>query len=323
MIIYNKALNLDLESYGIEVPLLDDRSVKCFTELMKLDQSIKETPLNSIEKLTKDDLAFAHDRGFIERLYSNECEQEIVKCYELKNSQGENQRFNPISDSLPLENLFKTILLQAGATYSAIKESVKMGFCFSLAGGMHHAMTKTPRGFCLINDIVIAARKFQQVNLGAKFCVVDIDAHKGCGTAEITKDDPSIETLSIHMKNGWPLDEVSGSGPWQIPSSIDIEIDEGEEKDYLRKLEEGLKKLRPSDVAIVVAGADPYELDVLESAKLIKLSKSEMLKRDRLVYEFFKKRNIPQVWLMAGGYGPMTWEIYYQFLKSIHEEESS
>jgi len=323
MIIYNKALNLDLESYGIEVPLLDDRSVKCFSELTEAKDSAKETPLSDIPTMTRKDLLLAHSEDFVERLFSNNCKEEITKCYELKNDRGENQRFSPTSDSKPLKDLFKTILLQAGATYAAMNVAAKSGFCFALSGGMHHAMSSTPRGFCLINDIVIAARKYQQTHDETKFCVVDIDAHKGCGTAEITKDDSSIETLSIHMKEGWPLDKESGEGPWQIPSTIDIGIAESEQDQYLEKLEVGLLKLKESDFAIVVAGADPYELDVLESAKLLKLSKEDMLKRDRLVYEFFKKKNIPQVWLMAGGYGPMTWEIYYQFLKSIHEEESS
>jgi acetoin utilization deacetylase AcuC-like enzyme len=323
MIIYNKALNLDLESYGIEVPLLDDRSIKCFKKLTKVNNSIKETPLINIQKLTKEDLLLAHNRSYVERLYSSKCDLEIINCYELKNAQGENQRYSPTKETTPLENLFETILLQAGATYAAILESAKSGFCFALSGGMHHAMSSVPRGFCLINDIVIGARKYQKIHSEIKFCVVDIDAHKGCGTAEITSEDTSIETLSIHMKKGWPLDEASGDGPWKIPSSIDIAIDQSEQDQYLDKLSAGLLRLSDCDMAIVVAGADPYELDVLESAKLLKLSKEEMFKRDRLVYEYFKKKNIPQVWLMAGGYGPMTWEIYYQFLKSIHEEESS
>ncbi|OUR96788.1 hypothetical protein A9Q84_10630 [Halobacteriovorax marinus] len=321
MIIYNKDLDLNLESYGIEVPLLDDRSVRCFSELVKVNKSLRETPLKEIPIICKEDLLLAHDEEFVERLFSKDCSEEIIDCYELKDERGENQRFNPSSNSKPLENLFQTILLQAGATYAALLKADKSGFCFALSGGMHHAMSSTPRGFCLINDIVIAARKYQVSNSNTKFCVVDIDAHKGCGTAEITRNDDSIETLSIHMKEGWPLDPESGEGPWHIPSNIDIPIAKSEQDLYLEKLQEGLTSLNNSDFAIVVAGADPYIEDVLESAKGLQLSKEEMLKRDRLVYEFFKKKKIPQVWVMAGGYGPATWEIYYQFLKSIREEE--
>lgn len=320
MIIYNKEFDLSLNKYGIEVPILDDRSRKCFEELQKLDSSLKEINLNGLEDITTEDLLRVHTKEFVNELLNNK-EQKLIECYELVDEEGNYQRYNPESASLSLTHLYDKFILQTKGTYLTLKKSHEDKFAFGLCGGMHHAMSDRSRGFCLINDIVISARKFQSDIRPVNISVVDIDAHKGCGTAELTQSDPTIETLSIHMKSGWPLSPECGEGPWRIPSNIDIEVGVGEEDQYLSKLEDGLKKLKNLDMAIIVAGADPYIEDVLESANGIQLSKEQMLQRDLLVYRFFKEREIPQAWVMAGGYGPKTWEIYFQFLKLFREEE--
>ncbi len=73
------------------------------------------------------------------------------------------------------------------------------------------------------------------------------------------------------------------------------------------------------DIVIIVNGADPFEYDELPSASFINLSKEQMLARDKFLYQFFKSRNIPQSYVMAGGYGNKSWEIYLQFLKFVGE----
>ncbi|CBW25928.1 putative histone deacetylase [Halobacteriovorax marinus SJ] len=323
MIIYNKEFDLSLDKFGIEVPILDDRSSRCFFELQKLVPNLKEVELSSLKEITKEDLLRVHTRELVDRLFTRDRAQAIIDCYELIDDAGEYHRYDPNKSELELGNLVDKFILQTKGTYATLEGAFSNGFAFGLCGGMHHGMSDRSRGFCLINDIIICARKFQSLEKNLKFSIIDIDAHKGCGSAELTHNDPSIETLSIHMKDGWPLSEECGDGPWRIPSTIDIGISAGEENSYLEKLQEGLEQLKNLEIAIVVAGADPYDGDVLESARGIQLSKEQMLERDLLVYEFLKSRNIPQAWVMAGGYGPKTWEIYYQFLKSIREEELS
>jgi acetoin utilization deacetylase AcuC-like enzyme len=153
--------------------------------------------------------------------------------------------------------------------------------------------------------------------------VVDTDAHKGDGTAALTRDDDSIITLSIHMAHGWPLDgeifdKQSRFNPSFTPSNIDIPIARGEDQLYIPRLREGLRQMdafpKP-DLAVVVYGADPFEKDELPSAADLKLSLEQMLQRDRLVYEFLKARGIPQAFLMAGGYGRSSWQVYARFLE--------
>ena len=172
-----------------------------------------------------------------------------------------------------------------------------------------------------ILEIVIGIKKLQVDGQIQKAWVIDVDAHKGDGTAEISEKDDSISTLSIHMAKGWPLDCREENSRSLIPSTVDIPIFEGEESEYLSRLEEGiaeLSKLSPNpDLVVIVSGADPYELDELESSSLIQLSKEQMLNRDLFLYEYFRKENIAQTYLMAGGYGKESWKIYYQFLEQI------
>ena len=153
--------------------------------------------------------------------------------------------------------------------------------------------------------------------------MIDLDAHKGDGTAALTRADKSIKTLSIHMAHGWPLDgkahdSAGKPNPSFLPSDIDIPIAASENHLYVASLEEGLGRMetlsRP-DLAVVVCGADPYEKDELPSTGTLKLSLAQLEERDRLVYEFLKKRQIPQAYLMAGGYGKSSWQVYAQFLE--------
>jgi acetoin utilization deacetylase AcuC-like enzyme len=177
-------------------------------------------------------------------------------------------------------------------------------------------------GFCLINDIVIAARKLQVENGVRKVWIIDTDAHKGDGTAAITAGDETLSTLSIHMACGWPLDghatrKDGTSNPAFTPSDIDIPIEAGAESDYNKRLQQGLERLAASesaDLAIVVSGADPYEKDELPSTSKLNLNLEQLMARDQLVYTFLKEKSIPAAFLMAGGYGEEVWKVSTQFL---------
>jgi acetoin utilization deacetylase AcuC-like enzyme len=188
---------------------------------------------------------------------------------------------------------------------------------------MHHAQRDGGAGFCLVNDLAIALRRLQFEQRIRSAWVIDLDAHKGDGTAAITAGDSSIATLSIHMARGWPLDQPERDAdgrpnPSFVPSTIDIPIEAGEEPLYNQRLEAGLERLAdigPPDLALVIDGADPYELDELPSTAGLRLSLGQLLQRDQLVYSFLKNRGVPGAWVMAGGYGRNSWRVYTQFLE--------
>jgi acetoin utilization deacetylase AcuC-like enzyme len=159
--------------------------------------------------------------------------------------------------------------------------------------------------------------------------IIDVDAHKGDGSAELTANNPYISTLSIHMKNGWPLvtgplDSDKKLYPWYIPSTIDIEMEMGQEAQYLERLQSGLEQLKAAtarpDMAVVVQGADPYELDELPSSSKLNLTLAQMLQRDQLVANFLAREGIPALYLMGGGYGVHSHEPYVQFLNKVFDK---
>jgi acetoin utilization deacetylase AcuC-like enzyme len=243
----------------------------------------------------------------------------------LIDANGRYHRYNPANASQPLVELFDRILLKVAATVQCCRVALNRGFCFSFGGGHHHAQFEYGAGFCLLNDIVIALRKLQAEDSIRTAWVIDLDAHKGDGTAALTREDDSVTTLSIHMAHGWPLDgepyDSDGNlNPSFTASDIDIAVEAGQDDMYVIRLQQGLLTLEKQplpDLAIVVSGVDPYEKDELPSADALKLSLGQMKERDLLVYNYLKERHVPRAYLMAGGYGKKSWEVYTQFLEWV------
>ncbi len=328
MIFYHPDCDLRFSEYGIEIPIVDDRASHVFSALKFLYPFLEYTDLNSISRITRVDLERVHTKDFMHRLFGTALERqgEIYQCYELVNDQGQFERFNPKNQKRDWKDLVDTILLQVSMTHASTNYALKNGFSYYLGGGMHHSMSFAGRGFCLVNDMVITLRRMQAEGKIKTAWIVDVDVHKGDGAPEILQNDESIKTLSIHMKEGWPLNSGTVRDPWFIPSTVDVGIEIGEEDQYMARLEAGileLEELAPNpDIVIVVNGADPYEFDELPSASFINLSKEQLMARDKFLYQYFKSKNIPQSYVMAGGYGSKSWEIYLQFLKFVGENSS-
>ncbi len=326
MILYDTRIPVSLEDFGIQIPLRDSRATRTFDTLRsdpRLGPKLHQWHVARIEeRLSKTDLLRAHSRGYVEQLLSDQLEKAIVSTYELIDSNGQYHRYDPTRATRPLAELFQRILIKAAGSTQCGRLAIKHGFCYCFSGGMHHAHADHGSGFCLVNDVVIAARKLQAEKRVDRVWVIDVDAHKGDGSAAITATDPSIATLSIHMAHGWPLDgpPVMDDGtpnPAFIASDIDIAVAPGQESDYVENLGDGLARLDrlgPADLAIVVHGSDPYKGDELPSTRPLKLTLRQMLERDRLIYGFLKKRRVPAAYLMAGGYGENVWQVYSQFL---------
>ena len=184
----------------------------------------------------------------------------------------------------------------AGATVAAARDALVHGWSANLAGGTHHAFRDRGEGFCVFNDAAIAARAAQAEAGLARVAVVDCDVHQGNGTAAILRGDDSVFTFSIHGARNFPFAKEA--------SDLDIELADGTgDEDYLRSLERGLEETlarsRPQ-LAIYLAGADPFEGDRLGR---LKLTKAGLARRDELVFERLLAGRIPVAIAMAGGYG--------------------
>ena len=333
MILYDPSLPVGFYDYGIQIPVNDSRTRRTFAALEndpRLGPTIRRWHRDRITApLTRDDLLRVHTPAYVEDLYSDRLEQRLMAAYELIDADGHYNRYTPETATRPLTDLFRHTLQRAAGSFECADLALTHGFCYYFAGGGHHAHADFGHGFCVINDVVIAARKMLAERAVQKIWIIDTDAHKGDGTAAITAGDDRIVTLSIHMAHGWPLDgpPVLADGrpnPSFVPSNIDIPVAAGEETVYVERLQQGLDRLAAAgsaDLAIVVSGADPYEKDELPSASLLKLSLDQIFARDRLVYRFLKHSGIPAAFLMAGGYGDHVWEAFARFLRWVLVEE--
>lgn len=324
----------DFTQFGIQIPVLDTRATKTLEKLRShpklgpLVENILET--RELEEVGRSDLARLHSPEYVEGLYSDRLEELLLKAYELIDENGDYHRYAPDQARRPLTDIFQVQMRRVAGSLQCMRSSLKEGFCFFFGGGFHHAHSDFGHGFCPVNDIVTGIRRLQSEGLIKSAWVIDGDAHKGDGTAALTKDDPTISTLSIHMADGWPLDlprtfPDGSPHPSFTPSTVDIPIHEGDEAEYINKLQSGLEELRSAapdpDLAVVVFGADPYEKDGLESAAKLRLSLEQLRQRDELIYNTLKELKIPAAYLMAGGYGPHVWEVYYQFLEGLLNKE--
>ncbi|WP_027367703.1 histone deacetylase [Desulfocurvibacter africanus] len=335
MIIHHSRFAMRYTDYGIGIPVRDDRADRTFQALCGHSTVGARVAAwhysEPLPEITAEDLLRAHDAAYVRAFLSDAPEAALMESYELLDEQGRYNRYDPAKAVRPLRELATTALGHVAGTAACAELALEHGFCHFLGGGMHHAMRSRGRGFCPLNDVVVAARRLQAQGRARLVWVIDTDAHKGDGTAEITLGDKSILCLSIHMAQGWPLDctplDSAGNLKRQFfPSDVDIPIPQGGEAYYLPALEHGLSLLeqlsagqRP-DLALVVGGADPFELDELPSSAPLRLSLEQMRERDLLVYRFLVGRGVPQAWVMAGGYGRESWRVYAQFLTQVLTE---
>ena len=328
-IVFNPSSNLKLLQYGIQIPVTDFRD-ELIANAMNAQGIPVEVVSKKLNEITRADLIRVHNEDFIDRLKSQDTLiQEIMTCFELINPDGSYNRYDPSKATAPIAELYDCVIQKIETAYYASKYCLEGEDAFLLGGGFHHAMSFGGRGFCLLNDAVIVLEKLRSLRKIKNSWIIDVDAHKGDGSAELTQNNPYISTLSIHMKNGWPLvtgplDSEKKLHPWYIPSTVDIEMEVGQEDQYMDRLEKGLQKLKESttrpEMAVIVQGADPYELDELPSASKLNLTLKQMLQRDLLVSDFLKKEGIPALYLMGGGYGVHSHEPYVQFLNKVFDK---
>ncbi len=189
-----------------------------------------------------------------------------------------------------------------GGTISACRAALEDGFAANLAGGTHHAGRDHGEGFCVFNDVAVAACTMLHEGRAKRIVILDCDVHQGNGTAAILAEERRAFTFSIHAEKNFPFRKSA--------SNLDVGLPDGTGDDlYLDTLEEGVRSalaLANADLAIYLAGADPYEGDRLGR---LALTKAGLLARDRLVLEMCQQAGLPVAIVMSGGYAPNIAEI--------------
>lgn len=184
-----------------------------------------------------------------------------------------------------------------GGTIAAARAALEDGLAANLAGGTHHSFAHRGEGYCVFNDIAVAARVLLRDRRITRALVVDLDVHQGNGTAAIFRDDPSVFTFSVHGASNFPFRKET--------SDLDIALPDGVGDDeYLTMLASHLPPLveqqRP-DLVFYLAGADPYEGDRLGR---LKLTFDGLRARDSLVFDTCAAAGLPVAVSMGGGYAP-------------------
>ena len=198
----------------------------------------------------------------------------------------------------------------SGGTVGACLAALEEGFAANLAGGTHHAFANRGEGFCVFNDSAIAARAMQAGGHVERVVVIDTDVHQGNGTAAILQGDPSIFTFSIHGEKNFPFDKEQSDLDAPLPDGAD-------DTAFLEVLAAGLDAAfdrADADLAIYLAGADPFEGDRLGR---LSISKEALAERDRLVLGGCRDRGIPVAVTMAGGYAREIFHTVDIHLRSI------
>ncbi|OYQ46889.1 histone deacetylase family protein [Flavobacterium aurantiibacter] len=198
----------------------------------------------------------------------------------------------PQSPELTLRELIIT-----QGTVDAAVHAIAHGAALNVAGGTHHAFAERGEGFCLLNDMAIAANYLLHKDLRKKIIVIDLDVHQGNGTAKLMENNAQVFTFSMHGATNYPFHKEK--------SDLDVGLANGTTgATYLSILNEILPKLLDDvqpDFAFYLAG-----VDILETDKFGKLqvSMEDCKTRDLIVFQELKKKNIPVTVALGGGYSP-------------------
>jgi acetoin utilization deacetylase AcuC-like enzyme len=196
----------------------------------------------------------------------------------------------PLSDEL----VNREVIIMNGTVQAALF-ALEFGIGMNIAGGTHHAFTDRGEGFCLLNDIAIAANYLLNYKSINKILVVDLDVHQGNGTAQIFQHEPRVFTFSMHCGHNYPFHKEQ--------SDLDIPLAEGtDDATYLHQLRTILPRLLDEvqpEFVFFQSG-----VDVLATDKLGKLGMTiaGCKERDRVVFELCRQHGLPVAVSMGGGY---------------------
>lgn len=226
-------------------------------------------------------LLLVHDEAYVHGVLDLTLPADIVRRIGLPNS----------------ESVATRARAATGGTLLTARLALEHGLACNTAGGSHHAAADSGAGFCVFNDVAVAARRLLHEGAIGKALVVDLDVHQGDGTARIFADDPAVFTFSMHAEKNFPARKAV--------SDLDVELaDDTGDAAYLAKLADILPALldreRP-DLVFFNAGVDPHADDKLGR---LSLSDEGLARREAYVLDCCLARRIPLAGVIGGGYDP-------------------
>ncbi|MEZ8086456.1 histone deacetylase [Vibrio sp. 1S139] len=212
------------------------------------------------------------------------------------------------------EQLIERTLYSSGGTCLAAEMAIETGLAIHLSGGYHHAHHDFGSGFCLLNDLVLAAKHALTFEHIDKVLIVDSDVHHGDGTATLCQDNDDIITLSFHCDKNFPARKPL--------SDLDVPLSrETEDEEFLRCFEQVTKLAiahHQPDLIIYDAGIDIHQDDELG---YLNVSTKGIFERDCFMIELARSESIPMASVVGGGYRTQHQDlvpIHMQLLKAAY-----
>ncbi len=192
------------------------------------------------------------------------------------------------------ESVVRRSFVATGGTVLASKLAINFGLACNTAGGSHHANFDGGAGYCVFNDVAVAAKYLLNRGLANRILIVDLDVHQGNGNSDIFKDNRNVFTFSMHSKSNYPAKKSL--------SDLDVELkDNTEDKEYLDILKFNLANLNDEnfDFVFYIAGVDIHYNDRLGK---LKITDQGINLRDSIVIDNFFSKRIPICGVLGGGY---------------------
>lgn len=249
-----------------------------------LHQRLREARLPRVELLpaepaTDKQLLLVHDREYLDKVILGTLSEKELRRIGF-----------PWSPELVIRSRYSV-----GGTICTCRAALEEGYAANLAGGTHHAYPDHGEGYCVFNDVAVAARVLQAERRARRVVILDLDVHQGNGTAAIFANDPTVFTFSVHGAKNFPFHKEA--------SDLDIALPDGsDDAIFLDAVQSGLPralKQAEADLAIYIAGADPYLDDRLGR---LAMTKEGLAERDRLVLDQCRSYDLPVAVVMGGGY---------------------
>ena len=254
-------------------------------------------PIDKFSKLAE----YLIKKNIVKKFYKPyPCSEETLKrahsekyINDIKNKTLDQSKVKKIGFPL-VDSVVQRSLIATGGTVLASKLAIDSGLACNTAGGSHHANFMEGAGYCVFNDVAVAAKYLLNKGFARRILIVDLDVHQGNGNSDIFKNSKNVFTFSMHSKSNYPAKKSI--------SDLDVELEDNlEDKNYLKTLKFYLNKLNKEnfDYVFYIAGVDVHFNDRLGK---LKISDDGIKERDELITQNFYSKGIPLCGVLGGGY---------------------
>ena len=253
---------------------------RMIAEKIRLLDVGKKILIKEPRQAKREEILLVHQQDFVDRFLAGDLSEKEIRRIGLK--------------PWKKEIIDRTLHLVGGALEGLNDLLNGATIAGNMAGGTHHAFRGEGSGYCIFNDIAIAAEVALKTESVNRILVVDLDVHQGDGTAEIFRNDPRVYTVSLHGENNFPFRKKT--------SDFDLGFANGtKDEEYLSQLDQVLKGLinESFDLIFFQAGVDGLDSD---SLGLLSLTRAGLKKRNTQIFQFRKKVMKPMLIFMGGGY---------------------